>query len=239
MAFLREMTDRFWSYVSPRKTQQRREKDFKFAVPTLPRRTMKQSSPSRSELRSEVSEGSTRGMTPETLVKRWALRTPSQHGSEYVDGAGLPPSPPASLERPYTDLEGETLLDGIADGFNPDSEQSWDANEETILVDEAVYMDEHHAHKELEAEVERERREAQGEELRIAGWTEDAIFLFQKLGMRGFEPLLPYSWFDDFPVLPANLFTRNMDLAFIKPELNPDSDFHGKSLKSTPSAIRC
>jgi hypothetical protein len=197
---------------------------------------MKQSRSGKSELTSEVSEGSTRGMTPETLVQRWALRTPRQTGSGYVDGAQLPPSPPASLERPYTDFEGETLIDGLAEVINPLSEQGWDANEETILVDEARYMDEHNEHKELEAGIERERRDAQGQELRAAGWTEDAIFLFQKLGMRGFEPLLPYSWIDDFPVLPVNLFTRKMDLAFIKPELDPDFDFHGKSRETVPSS---
>ncbi|KAF2658745.1 hypothetical protein K491DRAFT_755847 [Lophiostoma macrostomum CBS 122681] len=228
MAFLRNMTDRFWSYVSPRKTQQRREKDFKFAVPSLPRHTMKRSGSGKSELRSEVSEGSVRGMTPETIVRRWALQTPSQDGSEYVDGAQLPPSPPASLERPYTDFEGETLIDGLAEGMNTFSEEGWDANEETILVDEARYMDEHHEHKELEAEIERARRDAQGQELRVAGWTEDAIFLFQKLGLRGFEPLFPYSWIDDFPVLPTNLFTRKLELAFIKPELDSESDFHAQ-----------
>ena len=95
-------------------------------------------------------------------------------------------------------------------------------------MDEDRYISEQKA---IDRDEERRRREAQGYDLRAAGWSEDAIFLFQKLGMRGFEPLLPYGWVEDFKSLPTDLFTPNMDKAFIKPMFDePDttSDFRGK-----------
>ena len=115
------------------------------------------------------------------------------------------------------------MVDGVVEQ-NPDLEADWDANEETIVLEDAQYVE---ARKEADPELERERREAQGRDLRAAGWTEDAIFLFQKLGMRGFEPLLPHAWFEDFTMLPADLFTRNIDKAFIKP-MSADLEYHGQ-----------
>lgn len=215
MAFLRDISDKFWNYVSPRKTQQRRDKDFKFKVPPLPQQSRKGSS-------KQDGEPSTGEMSPETRVQNWTVRSPSLSGSDSIDG--LSPSPPTSLGRAYTDMEGDTLIDQIAEEMNPDSEEDWDANEETILIDEGRYIDEHKA---VDAEHERERREAQGRELRAAGWTEDAIFLFQKLGMRGFEPILPWGWVNDFSVIPLDMFTKNEDKTFIRPISG--SDAHGKS----------
>ncbi|KAF2265700.1 hypothetical protein CC78DRAFT_567292 [Lojkania enalia] len=209
MAFLRDVSDRFWNYVSPRKTQQRREKPFK--VPPLPTHARREKSLARD-------------MTPESRVRVWDVTTPSPGAS--VDGAQLPPSPPQSLERPYTDFEGDTIVDDIVEAINPEDEENWDANEDTIVVDESRYVDEQ---KHIDEEAERARLEAQGKNLRNAGWTEDSVFLFQKLGMRGREPLMPRSWVDDFPALPADLFTTKLDKAYIKPALDSDrSDFHAQ-----------
>lgn len=216
MTFLRNVSNRFWSYVSPRKTQQRREKEFKPRVAPLPRPL------------NHAGEFSTREMSPETRIEFWDVSTPVGDigdTSDPIDTVELPPSPPVSLERPYTDFEGETMLDAIAQDFNQGSDGDWDANEETFVVDENRYAEQR---KEEDALVERERRDNQGRELRAAGWPEDAIFLFQKLGMRGFEPILPHIWFNDFDTLPVDLFTRNLDKAFIKPmSSSPDAEYHG------------
>ncbi|KAF2873720.1 hypothetical protein BDV95DRAFT_489426 [Massariosphaeria phaeospora] len=207
MALLRGISDRFWNYVSPRKTQQRREKPFK--VPAVPiRRYKTPSSP-------------TKALSPETLITNWDLRTPA--ASPSADATKLPPSPPTSLERAYTDYDGDTLLDGLTEHMNIAEDDTWDANEETMVVDEAEYIEQQ---KTIKPDAERKRREHQGQDLRAAGWTEDAIFLFQKLGMRGFEALMPGGWVDDFVMLPVNLFTTNIDKAFIKPAFG--SDFHAQ-----------
>jgi hypothetical protein len=228
MTFLRRVSETFWSYVSPRKTQQRREKEFKFKVPPVPTRRY---------ARQQEGEAAAGPMTLETRLQRWEVKTPSRSGITSGDAANLPPSPPislsspTSLERPYTDFEGDSLIDSLAENFNRNPKEDIDANgesvvvdanEETFVVDDGQYATEH---KKYDPELELERRELQGQELRAAGWTEDAIFLFQKLGLRGFEPLLPYEWFEDFTSLPADLFTKNPDKAFIKP-MSPEVEYH-------------
>ena len=50
-----------------------------------------------------------REMSPETLFKRWYIETPRAGAS--VDHALLPPSPPGSLLRPYTDPDGDIIID--------------------------------------------------------------------------------------------------------------------------------
>ena len=208
MAFLRDLTDRVWSYVSPRKTQQRREKPFKVPVVPVKAKSAKQFA-----------------MTPQTKVGHWQVQTPSSVGS--VDDTLLPPSPPFSPGP--SDLDGDTLIhETVEEPSRESSELDWDANEETMVVDDGQYMEQQ---KGIDREKERMRREVQGRELRDAGWTEDAVFLFQKLGMRGFEPLLPDDWVNDFPSLPVDLFTHNENKAFVKTESG--GDFRGELNQST------
>jgi hypothetical protein len=117
-----------------------------------------------------------------------------------------------------SDLEGDTLV--VQSPSAPDNETEgssadlWDANEETMVVDDGTYMV---VQKKVNHDQERQRQDQQARELRDAGWSEDAVFLFQKLGMRGFEPLMPISWMHDLETVPADLFTENIDKAFIKP----------------------
>lgn len=58
------------------------------------------------------------------------------------------------------------------------------------------------------------------------GWTEDEIWLFEKLDWRGYEPLLPKSWDGDFRTMYDELFTRDDSVAFIKSASG--NDYHGK-----------
>jgi hypothetical protein len=43
----------------------------------------------------------------------------------------------------------------------------------------------------VDGDKERRRRKKQGRQARKTGWSEDAVFLFQKVWMRGFKLLLP------------------------------------------------
>lgn len=156
-------------------------------------------------------------MTPTTrILHAWNVKTPSTNGGDPAAHA-LPS--PQSLDRAYTDLEGDTLIDELVEGIKDD--EAFDANEETIVVDESGYDS-----KAYNPVAERMRREAQGRELRAAGWSEDAVFLFQKLGMRGFEPLMPSSWAFNFVMFPEMMFTKNMDKAYIKATYG--SDYHAE-----------
>jgi hypothetical protein len=208
MAFLRNVSDRFWNYVSPRKTLQRRDKEFK--VPAIPVRP--------TPLRRRVATPESREMSPQSRVQVWSVRTPSPQsdvdGDTDMDQTLLPPSPPSSAKQ-MDDFEGDTL---IASPGADESEKTgssadeWNANEDTIAVDDGNYLD-----QSIDVDKERQRRDKQGRQLRDAGWSEDAVFLFQKLGMRGFEPLLPIDWLEDLETLPEDLFTARLDKAFLKP----------------------
>ena len=57
-------------------------------------------------------------------------------------------------------------------------------------------------------------------------WTKAEIDLFNKLNMRGFEPLMPRTWALDFPTIPTDLFTEDAQQAFLK-AVN-GTDFRGR-----------
>ncbi|KAF1939064.1 hypothetical protein EJ02DRAFT_382574 [Clathrospora elynae] len=207
MAFLRDVSDRFWHYVSPRKTQQRRDKPYTFKKPALPTRTP--------VLQREIAIPLVRKISHEPCPTIWTPRMSSPESD--IDATLLPPSPPTSAMQ-SEDLEGDTLLPDSpispSDSKNGSSADEWNANEDTKVVDDGTYMDHH---KKANINEERRRRDKQGRELKDAGWSEDAVFLFQKLGMRGFEPILPIAWINDFETLPEDLFTAKLDKAFLKP----------------------
>ncbi|KNG47061.1 hypothetical protein DDE82_001181 [Stemphylium lycopersici] len=220
MAFLREVSNRFWNYMSPHKTQQRRDKPYAFKKPAVPlRSTTLSKEPAKPSTR-ETEKQPAREMSPEARIKTWGPRTPSPQCD--IDATLLPPSPPASAML-SEDFEGDTLVHQSPTTPNDRTEGSsadeWDANEETMVVDDGTYMEQQ---KKMNIEEERRRRDQQGRELRESGWSEDAVFLFQKLGMRGFEPILPIAWINDFETVPEDLFTENVDKAFIKPAFGTD-----------------
>jgi hypothetical protein len=139
---------------------------------------------------------------------------------------------PTSLEREYTGFdEGSTLIEELAEELSDD--EAWDANEETIVVEQADYEEKAYL---AVAEAERKKREEQAEVLRETGWAEDAIFLYQKLGLRGFEPLMPREWESDFVMLPKNLFTDHLEETFIKPAFG--NDFRGMQPSPDSAALR-
>lgn len=203
MTFLQRVSGRVWGYISPRKTQQRRDKPFK--IPQVP---------VRSKMSPEV--------TPKNKVDHWTPATPASHTD--IDQTLLPPSPPTSLHRYEDDFDGDTLVhDSVEDEYYKDVEpDAYDANDATLVVDDGQYME---LRKAVDRTNEQLRQEIQCRELRQAGWSEDSIFMFQKLNMRGFEPLLPNPWKKDFLTLPLNLFTTNDSKAFVKAD--GQSDYRG------------
>jgi hypothetical protein len=174
-------------------------------------------------------------MSPGSRVKVWAVRTPSPQSEVDIDfdQTMLPPSPPESAKpMDDDDFEGDTLVESPTTQLSQktgSSGKQLDANGDSTVVDDGNFMD-----VSINVEKERQRRERQGSELRAAGWSEDAVFLFQKLGLRGFEPLLPIAWIDDLETLPEDLFTARIDRAFLSPANG--TDFRGMYalLESTP-----
>ena len=55
--------------------------------------------------------------------------------------------------------------------------------------------------------VHNQKHYNQEEEQDLNNWGEGEVWLFEKLNMRGFEPLMDTSWYMDFITFPANLFS--------------------------------
>lgn len=230
MTILHEYATRVWAYISPRKTQQAREKPFLFKVPAIPTKPHFKKQQQRLQAHSQprqLPSPPDRDLSPDLRVNTWQTRTPSP--SSDVDITLVPVSPPDSVMR---SLEGHDVFDGdtlfntspISPTFDKvgDPDLEVDANDDTVVVDDGAYLE---THKGISFDERLLKQQKQRQELQAAGWPEDAIFLFQKINMRGYEPIMPIEWVDDLPSLPADLFTERMDKPFIKPALG--THYHG------------
>ncbi|KAI7218793.1 hypothetical protein KC333_g3383 [Hortaea werneckii] len=131
-----------------------------------------------------------------------------------------------------SDAEEETSV-GNVESDNADAEDSEEDDDEeepedtTLVVSEEEYAREHGRSKKVSVPAELSNRGVLSEELAAAGWSEEHIFLVQRIAMRGFEPLLPQYYYMDFRYLPDALFVQDDDKerAFISGVKGPT--FHG------------
>jgi hypothetical protein len=231
MTILHEYATKVWAYISPRKTQKAREKPFHFKVPAIP---TKPSFKQHQQPPKQLLSPSERDLSPESRVNIWHTRTPSP--SSDVDITLVPMSPPDSVIRSpegHDTFEGDTLFNTspISPSFHKGEDFQdieVDANDDTIVVDDGGYLE---THKGISFDERLLKQQRQRQELQGAGWPEDAIFLFQKINNRGYEPIMPIEWVDDLPSLPADLFTEVPDKPFIKPALG--THYHGRSCLSS------
>ncbi|KAK0855805.1 hypothetical protein LTR91_014322 [Friedmanniomyces endolithicus] len=109
-------------------------------------------------------------------------------------------------------------------GFHYDSDID---NDSTLVVSEAEYASPVRR-KVINLPTEAFSRGVSTEELQAEGWSDDHIFLVQKLALRGFEPLLPRHWKWDFTYLPDALFEPpgEDEKAFIGSAHNPPENSH-------------
>lgn len=223
MTILHEYATKVWAYISPRKTQHAREKPFQFKVPAIPTK------PKFKKQHQQLLSPPDRDMTLESRMDIWHTRTPSP--SSDVDITLVPMSPPDSVIRSpegHDGFEGDTLFNTspVSATFYKDgqSDKEVDANDDTMVVDDGTYLT---STKRISFDERLLKQQKQRQELQAWGWPEDAIFLFQKINMRGYEPIMPIEWVDDLPSLPADLFTERVDKPFIKPALG--THYHGAS----------
>lgn len=213
MPLFQRLSQRFWDYVSPRKTQERRDKPFKANVPPISTKPTL-----RKHGRKPIQSSLGRSMSPDTRINNWQLGTPPliQRSSHPGERLMLTPatSRTADLQTPGLDFEGDTLIDDFGSPPVAHEDSTLNVNDETIVVPEERY--EGFKQKTFDRESVLEKHAEQARSMRAEGWTEDAIELVQKFQMRGFEPLMPKSWELDFSTLPSELFTANSEEAFIK-----------------------
>lgn len=106
----------------------------------------------------------------------------------------------AEVRRDDADLEGDTLIEdtAILQGSNFE-------NDTTIIAD----IDDALEDPEVTAELGDEPHD-------YAGWTEDEIWLLERINMLGSEPLLHLTWALDFPTLVPELYTMDDSRVLIK-----------------------
>ena len=81
----------------------------------------------------------------------------------------------------------------------------------------------------VDFEAERAKRTQAAAEIEQGDWSEEEVALFQKLCLRGCEPLLPGNWRMDFKTIPPVLFTVDEDEeAFLGPASG--RDFRGMKI---------
>ncbi|KAI4250883.1 MAG: hypothetical protein L6R35_007621, partial [Caloplaca aegaea] len=111
------------------------------------------------------------------------------------------------------ELEGETL-------FEEDHPSAWgvDDDKEGGLSSMDISLNPELAHPALIAADEEDTfYTPTAEDLDVMKtWSKDEVWLFHKLNMRGFEPLLPDTWDFEFVTLPNNLFSDNDAKVLIK-----------------------
>ncbi len=228
MTILHEYATKVWNYISPRKTQKAREKPLQFKVPAIPPKPDFKKTRIPQPQPQQLLSPPNQDLSPDSRISVWHTRTPSL-GSD-IDITLVPVSPPESILRSpegYDVFEGDTLFNTspISPTFDRGQEDDLevDANDDTIVADDGALIE---THKGISFDERLLKQQKQRQELQAAGWSEDAIFLFQKINMRGYEPIMPIEWIDDLPSLPADLFTDKVDKPFIKPALG--THYHGK-----------
>lgn len=87
----------------------------------------------------------------------------------------------------------------------------------------------------LNIENERIQRQKTLNSIAHGDWTTSEVELFNKLNLRGFEPLFHVSWLPEFNTCPTTLFTEDPTECFIGS--NFQSKFRGKLPLSCPSGM--
>jgi len=208
MALLSRFSESLWSFVSPRKIQQRREKPFKAPslFPTVPRLNKREGSP----------------LAPTIDQKRARFDSPFDAKSEPSTDL-YPFFPTYSVKRALSDLgelEGDTIIH---------DDEKFDEDNEATLIDltgeeignPKIIKHEDNEYKDYEKDIDdpsyqREEYRRKGDKLLALGLSQEAVDVFIKIGMRGFESLMPLTWDPDFDSFPTNLFSRHDDHTFIK-----------------------
>lgn len=111
-------------------------------------------------------------------------------------------------------LEGSTIVDDAPTGRSPGIEDGTSMMEDDYRKDQAPIA-------------------TPSDEVHTGDYTEDELWLHQKLVRRGEEPLFHNAWGLDFPTFPEDLFTLDHSKIFIH-SIN-HNDFHGSFLIRSPS----
>ncbi|KAL9102966.1 MAG: hypothetical protein Q9163_001953 [Psora crenata] len=101
------------------------------------------------------------------------------------------------------DFDGDTVV------IKEEQSESASEDNENTLVNEDTVNDE------INERTDINDRFLDYNDPRVKEWSVEEVWMFNKLSMRGFEPLLSEEWQWDFPSFPDPLFTKDESLVFI------------------------
>ncbi|KAL2070738.1 hypothetical protein VTL71DRAFT_13764 [Oculimacula yallundae] len=159
--------------------------------------------------------------------------SPGDSVSQKSSGASESASPDsAESEEVEESFESTSPGDVEADVEDEGEEGDAEDSDEDMVEEEEFYSDEE------EEDVDFEAREVAASEAKVqeylarqrefesiqeniqkakedSSWHPDALFLYERLALRSFEPLVPIDWQIDFPTLPEVLFTEDDQATFV------------------------
>jgi hypothetical protein len=151
------------------------------------------------------------------------LRSGTDSDVEYVDGLEdgqssvtrvsrkviTPEDSSSQVRAPSDDGSGISVPTQEEEDHDSPDDLDLDSEEESELDAEAK------VHQFLDRQTELARRQEALERIKEGDWHKDEITLFQKLSLRGLEPLLPAHWSFDFRTCPSTIFSDKKEETFI------------------------
>ena len=137
-----------------------------------------------------------------------------------------PEESPSQITPGYDDEEEEEDESEDEDGEGFEGEGEYDDDEaEEIFDEEATAREKVEEYLARQAELAL-KKDLIAEVKQQGTWHPDEVYLFERLSLRSFEPLIPQEWQIDFGTLPEDLFDENKDNVLINHNCLPG--FHGK-----------
>lgn len=122
------------------------------------------------------------------------------------------------------DMEGSTVFGEDRQSISPELEH------DATLIDAANLETEAANAALIAPEQEDTFYEPSAEDLEVMKtWSEDQVWTFNKLNMRGFEPLLPETWALEFVTVPKDVFSDDDSEVLIK--AHEGNEYNGRPLK--------
>ncbi|KAF2143734.1 uncharacterized protein K452DRAFT_357358 [Aplosporella prunicola CBS 121167] len=219
-SFWKSAGDTILNFISPSKTQHRRDKPYKARHPNRKRlRHHHDKNKVATRQSSEPLMFSKTTGSPRSISNSPDLYT-QQDEEDALEKTNL------VTETPEEDTSNEedddtstlntpkpTIKKSIGHFTSPEYKRTIRRDTTIVLPEEE--WDERHA-KDFKLDLARTRRHNDAQRLREAGWGEDPIALWVKLAMRGYEPLLPHNWMLDFETLSPMLFAPRHSRAYIR-----------------------
>ncbi len=151
----------------------------------------------------------------------------SQKSTHIGESEGDPLSSPLSSEE-SGDVEPKDMSECEVTDEDDQTEEEEDVySEEEDEVDteaQEAAAAEQKVQEYLERQAELALRKEDVEKAKASGdWHPEALFLYERLALRSFEPLLPIDWQIDFPTLPGILFTHDDESTFVNSNCLPKS----------------